>query len=143
MTQTAKSSKSPLKVVSAILAVVVVLLFVGAGVQIKDTSQGYTVEYDARDYMYSAEYGKYGQLYETAVDDMDKRADYSAEVAEYRALAFYYEQAVLEHAYRAAGDNAKADAFAERMSEYEGQLGSLSSKAEAVRKAVSVQGGAA
>ena len=47
------------------------------------------------------------------------------------------EQAVLEHAYRTTGDVKKADAFAERMAEYEAQLGLMSGKAADVREAVS------
>ena len=136
MTQTRRSARSPLKVVTAIVAVIVVILFVAAGFQIRDVSQGYSSDFDSRDYLYDAEHGRYGQLYETAVRDMDKKADYSAEVAECRALAFYYEQAVLEHAYRTTGDGAKADAFAQRMKEYESELGSMSSKAADARKAV-------
>jgi len=136
MTQAKKSSRSPLKIITAIVAVIVVILFLSAGLQIRDAAQGYSTDYDSRDYLYSAEHGQFGQLYETAVQDMDKKTDYSAEVSECRALAFYYEQAVLEHAYRATGDNAAADAFAQRMEEYESQLGSMSSKAKAVQKAV-------
>ena len=137
MTQVKKSSRSPLKIITAIVAVIVVIIFVAATYQIREVSQGRSVEYDARDYLYDAESGRFGQLYETTVRDMDKHATYSTEVAECRALAFYYEQAVLEHAYRTTGDDAKADAFAQRMKEYESELGSMSSKAADARKAVS------
>ena len=137
MTQVKKSSRSPLKVITVIVAVIVVILFMAASYQIREVSQGHSVEYDARDYLYDAETGMFGQLYETAVLDMDKHTTYSAEVAECRALAFYYEQAVLEHAYRTTGDDAKADAFAQRMEEYESELGSMSSKAADARKAAS------
>ena len=136
MKQTRKAKRSPLKVVAAILAIVVTILFVSAGVQIADHSKGWTVDYDARDYLYPAESGRYGSLYDTAIRDMRKDKEYSAEVAECRALAFYYEQAVLEHAYRVAGNDAEADRFADRMEEYASQLGSMSGKAEAVRNAV-------
>lgn len=137
MTQAEKTARSPLKIITAIVAVIVVLLFVAAFFQIREGSQGYSVEYDARDYLYNAESGRFGQLYDTAVSDMDKHTTYSTEVAECRALAFYYEQAVLEHAYRTTGDDAKADEFAQRMKEYEAELGSMSSKAADARKAVS------
>ena len=66
---------------------------------------------------------------------MNKKTSYSVEIMECRALAFYYEQAVLEHAYRLAGESDKADSFAERMREYETQLGSLSSKTADAQKA--------
>ena len=137
MTQAKKSARSPLKIITAIVAVIVVILFVAAAFQIREVSQGRSVEYDARDYLYDAESGRFGQLYETTVRDMDKHTTYSTEVAECRALAFYYEQAVLEHAYREIGDDEKADQFAKRMEEYEAQLGSLSSKTEVVHKTVS------
>ena len=67
---------------------------------------------------------------------MGEQASYSTEVEECRALAFYYEQAVLEHAYRATGETEKADAFANRMKEYESELGSLAKKADDVRSVV-------
>ena len=123
-------------VVVIILAIVVTILFVSAGFRISSAAEGYAADYSARDYRYSAQYGRYGMLYDTALQDMSKQARYTDEVEEYRALAFYYEQAALEHAYRAAGDSAKAGAFTERMGEYEAQLGSMSEKAEDVRAAV-------
>lgn len=138
MTKVKRGKRTPLKVLAAVLAAVVTVLFVSAGMQIADHSHGYVNGYDARDYIYSAEIGRFGSLYETAIHDMNKDAKRSVEVDECRALAFYYEQAVLEQAYRAAGDSAKADEFAERMAEYEDQLGSMKEKAEPVRKAVSV-----
>lgn len=134
MTRTNQSTRSPLKIVVAILAVIVVILYATAAFQIRETSEGYSIDYGIRDYIYSAESGRYGNLYDTALRDMDRQTSYGTEVAECRALAFYYEQAVLEHAYRAAGDTGKADEFAKRMEEYEAQLGSMSSKAELVRK---------
>ena len=136
MTRARQSDRSPLKTLVIIVAILVVLTFMMAGYQINESAKGYSYDYDARDYVYSAEGGRFDSLYDTAVWDMGKHAEYSTEVQECRALAFYYEQAVLEHAYRAAGDNAKADEFAARMQEYEAQLGSMSSRAEAVRKLV-------
>ena len=137
MSRSRTSSKSPLKVIVTVLAVIVMLTLIAGAYRIHDYSQDYIYEYDARDYIYDTERGTYGSLYNTAVKDMNKRDNYSADVAEYRALAFYYEQAVLEHAYRMSGNDEKADAFAERMSEYESQLGSLEFKAKDVREAVS------
>lgn len=136
MTKATRSDRSPLKVVVTLLAIAVVVVYAMAGFQIRENAEGYRMDYDARDYIYSAETGRFGDLYEVAVRDMDKHAAYSSEVAECRALAFYYEQAVLEHAYRTTGDAEKADQFAQRMEEYEAQLGSLSEKTEAVKKAV-------
>ena len=133
MTRARQGKVSPLKVVTAILAVVVVALFVSAGFQINEHSKGYSYDYDIRDYIWSAENGRYGDLYSTAVQDMNKHAAYSPEVLECRALAFYCEQAALEHAYRKAGDAAQADEFAARMEEYEAELGSMAPKAEAAR----------
>ena len=136
MTQVSRSGRSPLKVLVVIVAVAVVILFASAAFQIADHSKGYSYDYSARNYIYPAESGRFGSLYEVAVQDMGKHANYSAEVQECRALAFYYEQAVLEHAYRETGDTKKADEFAKRMKEYEAQLGSMSARAEAVREAV-------
>lgn len=137
MTKAKQSKRSILKLIAAVLTVIVVVLYVSAVLQISRDAQGYTYDFGIRSYIYSAESGRFGELYETAVQDMDKDTSYTPEVAECRALAFYYEQAVLEHAYRESGDDAKADECAKRMEEYEAQLGSLSSKAEAVQKAVS------
>jgi len=138
MTKVKRGKRTPLKVIAAVLAVVVTVLFVSAGMQIAEHAHGYVSDYDARDYIYSAESGRFGSLYATAIRDMNKDAKRSAEVDEYRALAFYYEQAVLEQAYRAAGDSAKADEFADKMVEYETQLGTVKGKAESVRQQVSV-----
>ena len=77
MTQVGKSSRSPLKVITAIVAVIVVIIFVAATYQIREVSQGHTVSYDSRDYLYEAEAGRFGDLYETAVQDMDKHTTYS------------------------------------------------------------------
>ncbi|MBR0405105.1 MAG: hypothetical protein IJI68_07905 [Eggerthellaceae bacterium] len=132
-----KGNRSPLKVLAAILTIIVVIMFISVSVRVNDYSKGYVVDYGVRDYIYSAEDGRFGNLYATAIRDMSRNAEYTAEVEECRALAFYYEQAVLEHAYREAGDNAKADEFAARMAEYESQLGSLRGKVDAVKKAVS------
>lgn len=131
-----QGTSSLLKILVTVVAVIVVVLYVSAGLAIKESSESYSIDYDARDYVYPAENGRYGDLYYTAIEDMRKTTTYTAEVEECRALAFYYEQAVLEHAYRAAGDTAKADEFAKRMEEYESQLGSMSSRAQAVRDAV-------
>ena len=136
MKQAAGNTKSPLRIPVIILAIIVVLVFAMAAYTINDSSRGYSYDFDARDYLYPAEGGHYGQLYDTTVRDMEKTAEYSSEIEECRALAFYYEQAVLEHAYRVAGDSAKADSFANRMGEYEAQLGSLTKKTDDVRKAV-------
>lgn len=130
-------TRSPLKIIVTILAVIVVLVFVAAFNLVQNATQGHSVDYDARDYVYSAEYGRYGSLYDTAISDMVKGKEYKAEVEEYRALAFYYEQAVLEHAYKSVGNIEKAEAAAARMEDYESQLGSLSNRAEDVRDAVS------
>lgn len=128
--------KSPLKVLAIILTIAIVIIYIATANSIYNTSRGYIYDYDTRDYLYPAENGRYGDLFDTAIRDMEKNTEYSAEVEECRALAFYYEQAVLEHAYRTVGDNEKADTFAARMSEYESQLGSLSKKAEKVRETV-------
>lgn len=130
------AKQSPLKVVVIILAVIVVVLYGTAILSINETARGLNAEYDARDYLYSAEHGRYGNLYDTTLRDMGKKTTYSAEVEECRALAFYYEQAVLEHAYRVTGKTDKADAFAARMKEYESELGSLAKKAADVRAVV-------
>ena len=135
----AKGKQSPLKVVVIILAVIVVFVFAMAINTINDSSRGSSYNYDSRDYIYAAERGRYGELYSTTLRDMEKRTEYGTEIAECRALAFYYEQAVLEHAYRTAGNAEKADEFAKRMEEYESQLGSMSKKAEDVRKAVETE----
>ena len=135
-TKNKKGARSPLKILVTIVAIIVAILFVSAGIRISDSSKGYSNDYDARDYLYPAESGRFGTLYYIATRDMDKNAKYTSEVEECRALAFYYEQAVLEHAYRETGDSAKADEFAARMKEYEAQLGSMSSKITAVEKAV-------
>lgn len=137
MTRAKRGASSPLKIPVIILAVVVVLLYALAGFQIAEHASRYQVEFDARDYIHSAESGRFGDLYDTALMDMDKNTTYSTEVAECRALAFYYEQAVLEHAYRGAGDTEKADKAAKRMKEYEAQLGSMSAKAKTVQQLVS------
>ncbi len=137
MTKANNTTRSPLKIVVTVIAVVVVILFVSAGFRISESSKGYSYEHSVREYVYPAESGRFGNLYEIAVRDMDKNTKYAPEVEECRALAFYYEQAVLEHAYRTTGNDGKADQFAERMEEYEGQLGSMSSRAEAARKAAS------
>lgn len=136
MKRQGKSTRSPLKIVVTILAVIVVLVYVAACNSVQNAAQGRSLEYDARDYVYSAEYGRYGSLYDTAIHDMAKNKEYKAEVEEYRALAFYYEQAVLEHAYKSVGNVDKAEASAERMKEYEAQLGSVSNRAEDVRNVV-------
>ena len=132
-----QGKRSPLKILAVMLTIVVAVMFISAGVRISDHSKGYVIDYGIRDYIYSAESGRYGSLYDTAIHDMSRDAEYIVEVEECRALAFYYEQAVLEHAYREAGDSAKADEFADRMAEYELQLGSMSGRADAVKKAVS------
>ena len=137
MKRTQESARTPLKAVVIIVAILVVVNFVIAGYRISDSSHGIAYDYDARDYLYSAENNRFGDLYSTAVRDMNKNAVHETSVVEYQTLAFYYEQAVLEHAYRLEGDDAKADEFAHRMAEYESQLGSLSYKAAAVRAAVS------
>lgn len=137
MTKKSHITRSPLRIIVTIVAIAVVILFASAGFQIADESRGVAYDCDSRDYIYPAENGRFGNLYEVAVRDMAKRTSYSPEVEECRALAFYYEQAVLEHAYREAGNDGKADEFANRMREYEAQLGSMSSKAEVVRKLVS------
>lgn len=136
MMRAKSGGNSFLKILVAIVAVVTAILYASAVFQISETVQRAGYDYDARDYLYAAESGRYGDLYDTAVHDMGKQTKYSTEVEECRALAFYYEQAVLEHAYRANGDDAKADEFAQRMKEYEAQLGSMSSKADAVRASV-------
>ncbi|MBQ9041998.1 MAG: hypothetical protein IJ111_04205 [Eggerthellaceae bacterium] len=136
MKQSSKGKRTPLKAFAIILAVLVVVLYVTAGMRINDVSQGPRYDYDARDYQFSVSRNRFGMLYDTAIQDMNRQAEYTEQVEEYRALAFYYEQAVLEHAYRVAGDAEKADAFAERMGEYESQLGSMSDKTSAVREAI-------
>lgn len=141
MTQAKQSRRSPLKILVTAVAVVVVVLYVSAGIQVKSYSEGYVSDYDVRSYIYPVESGRFGDLYDVTIRDMNKKTEYSAEVAECRALAFYYEQAVLENAYRQSGDNEKADEFAKRMEEYAGQLGSISARAEAVREAVVRSGG--
>ena len=137
MTKAKSSKRSPLKIIVTIVAVIAVVLFVSAGFQISSYSKGFSYDCDIRDYVYPAESGRFDNLYAIAIQDMDKNTEYTPEVEECRALAFYYEQAVLEHAYREIGDDEKADQFAKRMEEYEAQLGSLSSKTEVVHKTVS------
>ena len=137
MTRAKNSARSPLRVPVIIIAVIVAVLFVSAAYKIADSAAVSSYGYSPSSYIYAAEGGRFGTLYDTATMDMEKHAEYSAEVAECRALAFYYEQAVLEHAYRKCGDDAKADAFAERMKEYEAQLGSMASKAQTARDVVS------
>ncbi len=136
MTGAKQGARSPLKIVAIVVAVLAALLLTMAGFRISDYAKGHAYDYDARDYIYAAESGRFGDLYDTAIRDMGKQARYSTEVAECRALAFYYEQAVLERAYRESGDTTKANECALRMKEYEQQLGSLSAKAQVVRDRV-------
>ena len=57
MTQTAKNSRSPLKIVTIVVAVIVVILFAAAAGEIRGASQGYSSEYDTRDYIYPRKAG--------------------------------------------------------------------------------------
>lgn len=140
MRNKSRSRHSKLRLVAVLTALLTLALLVSAGLRIKDYASGSVVTYDLRDYLYEADRGRYGYLYETALRDMNKNTSYSPEVAEYRALAFCYEQAVLEQAYRQVGQEEKAQEFARRRQEYEGQLGSLSPWADKIRQAVSPAG---
>ncbi len=133
MTRADISKKSPVKVLVIIVAIAVILVYISVAMLISDAAKGRSFDYDARDYLYSAENARYDNLYDTAIYDMERHAAYNDDVQECRALAFYYEQAVLERAYRESGDTAKADEFAERMKEYEAQLGTLSSRTKDVQ----------
>ena len=127
--------RSRLRLVAIIAAVITLALLVSAGFRIKDYASGSMLTYDIRAYLYDADRGRFGDLYDTALQDMERNAVYSQEVAEYRALAFYYEQAVLEQACRSCGEDERAEEFARRRAEYEEQLCSLAARADQARQA--------
>ena len=132
--ETAAAPKKPLIRIAVILtAIVTLIVFMIAMYKIRDAATSYSYGYKTTDYAYSASSGRYGDLYDTALRDMAEGKKYNGEVEELRALAFYYENAVLANAYRGAGDSAKADSFEEKMKAYEAELGSLSSYAAKVQ----------
>ena len=131
-TKKVKEKKSLLKLAVQGLLIITVILFLAAGFRIRTFSRGYPIRYDARDYVYSVEYNRFDDLYETTISHMERDVIYDEQVTEFRALAFYYEQAVLEKAYEEAGESEKAAAFREKKEEYRKELGSVSSKANAV-----------
>ena len=131
-----RESKSLLRLLVYILLVITLLLFIVAGVRIRGYSRGYQYNYKASDFIYDAEKDRFGRLYTTAISDMERDASYDSDVQEFRALGFYYEQAVLEKAYRDAGMTEKADAFKAKKEEYGEALGSLASKVSAVEKSL-------
>ena len=127
-----KQKKSLLKLAVQALLIVTVIMFISAGVRIRNYSHGYAYNYSARDYVYDIENNRYGDAYYTAIDHMGRDVSYDEDESEFRALAFYFEEAVLEKAYREDGQTEKAEAFEAKKEEYRNELGSLSSKAKAV-----------
>lgn len=127
-----KKNRSLLSLLTRILVVITVIVFLMAGFRIKDSSRNYSYTYDEDDYVWPLRNNNFGDLYNMAVSDMHRGKKYSKDVEECRALAFYYEQAVLEKAYRDNGYEDKADAFAQRKAEYAAELGSLASKTKDV-----------
>ena len=81
---------------------------------------------------YSVMDGDYGSLYDTTIRNTID-GSYKGEIPAYRNLAFYYEQAVLTHAYEENNDMQKAGVFRARMKDYEAKLGSLAGEAAKVR----------
>jgi len=125
-------NRSPLGLLTKILVVITVIAILTAVFRIRDYTRDYSYTYSESNYVWDLQGDRFGDIYSTAVRDMSKGKSYSKDVEECRALAFYYEQAVLEKAYRDNGFEEKADAFAEKKAEYADQLGSLASKAKSV-----------
>lgn len=123
-----KEKKPRLRIVAEILVIVTVIAFISAWLRIDNFSRGYYYRYNASNYLYDVERNSFGKVYTTAVRDMRREASYDDNVKECRALGFYFEQAALENAYRKAGQEEKANAFADKKKEYEGELGTLSTK---------------
>ena len=129
--------RPPLIRIAVIITALITLVLFGAALnRIRESSRGYSYYYKESNYAYPAASGRFGELYETALSDMMEDAKYSDEVKEYRALAFYYENAVLAHAYRECGDDTKSTHFEDKMKLYETALGSQAVKAAAVRGCV-------
>ena len=126
------TKRSPLRFFTVLVTIITVFMFLNAFASIHEASYGYYRDYKERDYAYNLIDGDYGSLYETAIQDMDN-THYTGDIPAYRALAFYYEQAVLARAYEENGDTQKAEAFRARMKEYETQLGPLTEEAAKVR----------
>ena len=127
-----KTSSSPLRFFAILATIVTVFMYLNAFAAIRESSRGYFYDYKESDYAYPLIDGDYGSLYQNAVRDMG-RDHYSGDIPAYRALAFYYEQAVLMRAYEEGGDAQKTEAFRARMNEYEAQLGPLAEEAAKVR----------
>ncbi len=137
--QNGSRTKKPLiRIAALIVALITVVLFAAAANKIRQAATPYSIDYRTTDYAYAASSGRFGDLYDTALRDMADGKKYSGEVKELRALAFYYENAVLANAYRGAGNTAKAAEFEDKMKALEAELGSLASSAEKVRKVTSL-----
>lgn len=125
-------NRSPLGLLTKILVIITIIAAIMAAFRIRENSRSYTYTYSESDYVWDLQNNRFGDMYDTAVRDMHREKNYSKDVEECRALAFYFEQALLEKAYRDNGFEEKADAFAEKKAEYADQLGSLASKAKDV-----------
>lgn len=128
MRKRVKEKKSLLRIITRILVVITVIAYVMAAFRISNYSSNYYYDQKVSNYLYDIEANRFGGVYTTALDDMRRDISYDSDVMECRALGFYYEQAVLEKAYREAGNEEKARAFAEKKAEYEKELGSMASK---------------
>lgn len=132
-----KKRKTPLRIISIILLVITIISLLTAFARIREESSGRYYDYKVDDYVRAIGWSNYGDLYNTALEDMVKGKKYDDQTMKCRNLAFYYEQAVLERAYRETGDTEKADLCLERMKEYENNLGEFSEKVEDVQKHIS------
>ena len=129
-----KTKKSLLRVIVEILLVITIILYLSAFFRIRENSRGYIYDYSARDYVYDTEANRFGRVLYTATEDMARGATYDNDEEEFRALGFYFEQAVLEKAYREEGKLEEAEAFKAKKEEYLDKMGSLSSKAAIVEE---------
>ena len=133
-----KPKRSPLRFFTILVTIITVFMLLRAFGEITRASRGYYYDYRESDYAYSVMDGDYGALYDTTIRNA-RESTYKGDIPAYRNLAFYYEQAVLAHAYEENGDAKKAEAFRARMKEYEAQLGSLSGEAAKVRTKIGME----
>ncbi|MBO5209560.1 MAG: hypothetical protein J6B68_09490 [Lachnospiraceae bacterium] len=110
-----------LNIIIIVLSVVLFFLTIAFLIGIMDYQRGYKVtESDMINYV---RYQEYDSLVDTVYNNEANGVKHTGDMEELYAVAYYYENAVLYHAYQVSGDSKGAQEKYHKMEEYESQMG--------------------
>ncbi len=127
-----KVKRSPLETfLNFAIALLTVILVISVLHMVREIRDAAGPSYSENSLYNAMEQGNYGRMLNMILENGPQLPD---EIAEYRAVAFYYMEKTQEKAWRTAGETERAEACRLRAGSYAGQMGTYAPEKDKIDK---------